>query len=81
MKNVNKALQDLKELKAIQWENINDSYMQGMYNGMELAIATLEDRHPYYIDKDRNYEVDINEYPELIINGTIFVKEKENGNS
>lgn len=25
-----------------------DSYMLGMYNGMELALAVLEDREPQY---------------------------------
>ena len=45
------ALESLKELHAIQGNDGNwnyDSYSQGLYNGMELAIATLEDREPLF---------------------------------
>lgn len=44
-------LNNAKDLLAIQKENIDDEYMKGLYNGMELIIATLEDREPIYIEK------------------------------
>ena len=43
----------LRELVAIQGQNGNwnhDSYMQGMFNGMELALSTLEEREPQFRD-------------------------------
>lgn len=43
------GLKQAKELLEIQGAEGNwnhDSYMQGMYNGMELVIATIEGREP-----------------------------------
>lgn len=44
-------LKDAKELLACQGQNgnwDNSEYMCGMYNGMELIIATIENRDPIY---------------------------------
>jgi hypothetical protein len=46
-------LKQLKEVHAVQgqpgtWDY--DPYMQGMYNGLELALAIMEDREPQYRD-------------------------------
>ena len=30
----------------------NDDYMRGMYNGMELILATIEDRTPVFIQNE-----------------------------
>ena len=46
-------LAKLKELLAVQGNDGNwdfDDYMTGMYNGMELAVATIEGREPQYRD-------------------------------
>jgi len=45
----------LKELRDIQGKDGNwnyDPYMRGMYNGMELAVATLENRDPVYKEEE-----------------------------
>jgi len=43
----------IKELIKIQGQDGNwnaSPYMTGLYNGLELALATLEDRTPKYKD-------------------------------
>ena len=43
--------QSLRDLLAVQGSDGNwnaDPYMHGMYNGMELALALLEDREPVF---------------------------------
>ena len=47
-------LKPVKEQLAVQGQPGNwnyDSYMQGMYNGLECALATMEDREPLYRTK------------------------------
>ena len=44
-------LEQLRELHAIQgtdgtWDH--DLYLLGLFNGLELALATMEDRDPIY---------------------------------
>lgn len=48
LKNANKKLEQIKTLKNVQENNLEDDYMIGLYNGMELAVAILEDRKPVY---------------------------------
>ena len=49
LKNANKKLEQIKTLKNVQeQQNLEDDYMVGLYNGMELAVAILEDRKPVY---------------------------------
>lgn len=46
-------LQKLKQLHEIQGNEVNwrsSEYMRGLYNGMELALAILEEREPSYKD-------------------------------
>lgn len=46
-------LQELKRVRDIQGQPGNwnyDPYMQGMYNGLELAAAIMENREPVYKD-------------------------------
>lgn len=48
---MNNELTRIKNLLAIQGSQGNwnyDPYMHGMYNGMELCVAILEDREPVY---------------------------------
>lgn len=43
----------LQKVHAVQANNGNwnsDRYMRGMYNGLELALAIMEDREPSYRD-------------------------------
>ena len=48
LKNANKKLEQIKILKNVQENNLDDNYMVGLYNGMELAVSILEDRKPKY---------------------------------
>lgn len=44
-------IKDIKEVRGIQGEKGNydyDDYMLGLYNGIELSLAILEDREPIY---------------------------------
>lgn len=56
------ALGALKDLANIQGQNGNwnyDPYMFGLYNGLELAIATMENREPDYKDAPKIWLCDI----------------------
>ena len=44
-----KRLEDVKKLKETQRQAVIDKYSCGMYNGMELVIAIMEDREPVYL--------------------------------
>lgn len=46
-----KRLKDLRNVHAIQAHPANrnaSEHMRGMFNGMELALAIMEDREPVY---------------------------------
>lgn len=46
-----KRLKNLREMRDVQGRIGNwnyDQYMLGMYNALELAVATMEDREPVY---------------------------------
>ena len=51
----NRKISELKNLLEIQGQDGNwnaDDYMQGMYNGMELVMAVIEDREPVFRGRD-----------------------------
>lgn len=55
-KNENKKENKLRELLAIQKRScdcVNDSYFRGMYNGMEVMLACVENREAGYIPKPK----------------------------
>lgn len=41
---------EIERLKAMQKSQINDDYSCGIYNGLELATAILENREPEFLD-------------------------------
>ena len=41
-------VEKVADLLAIQQQSVTDEYMRGLYNGLELAIATMQDREPKY---------------------------------
>jgi hypothetical protein len=48
-----KQLSDLRDVHAVQGTKGNydyNEYMRGMYNGMELMLAIVENREPAYKD-------------------------------
>lgn len=51
-------MEKLKELVEIQGQHGNwnyDEYMYGMYNGMELMLALVEEREPVYKEKPKQW--------------------------
>lgn len=63
-----RALRDLKRIKDIQGADGNwnySPYMMGMFNGIELAMAIMQDREPVYKEQPESYldEKDCNEPP------------------
>lgn len=48
---INKRIDECHELLEIQASVLTDEYMKGMYNGMELILAVLENREPVYASK------------------------------
>jgi hypothetical protein len=45
-----KRIQDLKELPQLQYDSTTpmDDYHTGLFNGLEMAVAIIEDREPKY---------------------------------
>lgn len=41
-------LKHLNEVKQLQKLSLTDDYMVGLYNGLELACAIMENREPQY---------------------------------
>lgn len=48
---INKRIDKCHELLKVQASVLTDEYMKGMYNGMELILAIIEDREPVYASK------------------------------
>lgn len=47
-----KRIRELKRIKNIQEQSLkveHDDYMIGLYNGLELAVAIMENRKPVYL--------------------------------
>lgn len=60
MKTYKSKLKELKNLRKIQKENITagkDEYMVGLYNGIELCVASMEEREPVFEYVTRQPEV------------------------
>lgn len=47
-----KRIRELKRVKDVQEQSLkaeHDDYMIGLYNGLELAVAIMENRKPAYL--------------------------------
>jgi hypothetical protein len=47
-----KRIRELKRVKNVQEQSLkaeHDDYMIGLYNGLELAVAIMENRKPVYL--------------------------------
>lgn len=47
-----KRIRELKRIKDVQEQSLkaeHDDYMIGLYNGLELAVAIMENRKPVYL--------------------------------
>lgn len=48
-----KTIKDsIKQLKGMQEQNIGDDYSCGIYNGIELCMAIIEEREPVFATYD-----------------------------
>jgi hypothetical protein len=59
---VSERLGKLRELALIQREHGNwnfDAYMHGMANGLQLAVAVMEDREPEYLKAPPRWLCDV----------------------
>ena len=43
-----KQIKEIRELQKQSLQNNQDDYMTGLYNGLEMAVAILEDREPIF---------------------------------
>lgn len=51
-------IQNLKDVHRVQGSDGNwnyDPYMQGLYNGLELALSIMENREPVFRDKPEKW--------------------------
>ena len=46
------ALKEIRKAKDIRTRQIQDNYDLGFFNGLELALALLEDRTPKYLGRE-----------------------------
>jgi hypothetical protein len=63
-----KEIDDLMNVVDIQGYNGNwnfSEYMWGMYNGMELALAIVENREPKYKEKPKKFLCEPDEPPRI----------------
>lgn len=54
-----KRIRELKRVKDVQEQNLGEDqneYMVGMYNGLELAVAIMENRPPAYVSCEKEPE-------------------------
>lgn len=52
--NMNDKIESIRQLLEVQGSNGNwdfDAYMCGLYNGIEISLATLEEREPVFRTK------------------------------
>ena len=48
---------ELVRLHDMQKQNITDEYSCGIYNGLELALAILEEREPEFVFAEKKEEL------------------------
>lgn len=56
-----KELKRIRELQRQALEKSTDDYMVGLYNGLEMATAILENREPEFLDLVKEPQVIENE--------------------
>jgi hypothetical protein len=55
---IEELLNDIDELLAIQAANVDDEYMRGMYNGMEMIRSIVSLQEPVYMECDGKLDKD-----------------------
>lgn len=79
-----KRIRELKRIKDIQEQNLGEDqneYMVGMYNGLELAVAIMENRKPVYLscikEPEQIENIEKQEVGRTCYNGVIVRKKAE----
>lgn len=77
-----KRIRELKRVKDVQEQSlkgVHDDYMIGLYNGLELAVAIMENRKPVYLscikEPEQIENVEKQEAGRTCYNGIIVRKE------
>ena len=56
LETLQKRIDDINDLKRVQSDSLIDDYMIGLYNGLELASCTLDNRDPIFINTGASNE-------------------------
>lgn len=48
-KNKTKQIKEIRDLQEKSLEKSQDDYMVGLYNGLEMSVAILENREPIFL--------------------------------
>ena len=79
-----KRIRELKRVKNVQEQSLkaeHDDYMIGLYNGLELAVAIMENRKPVYLscikEPEQIENVEKQEVGRTCYNGIIVRKKAE----
>ena len=77
-----KRIRELKRVKDVQEQSLkaeHDDYMIGLYNGLELAVAIMENRKPVYLscikEPEQIENIEKQEVGRTCYNGVIVRKE------
>lgn len=77
-----KRIRELKRVKNVQEQSLkaeHDDYMIGLYNGLELAVAIMENRKPAYLscikEPEQIENIEKQEVGRTCYNGIIVRKE------
>lgn len=79
-----KRIRELKRVKNVQEQSlkgVHDDYMIGLYNGLELAVAIMENRKPVYLscikEPEQIENIEKQEVGRTCYNGVIVRKKTE----
>lgn len=79
-----KGIRELKRVKDVQEQSlkdVHDDYMIGLYNGLELAVAIIENRKPVYLscikEPEQIENIEKQEVGRTCYNGVIVRKKSE----
>lgn len=79
-----KRIRELKRVKNVQEQSlkgVHDDYMTGLYNGLELAVAIMENRKPVYLscikEPEQIENIEKQEVGRTCYNGIIVRKKAE----
>ena len=61
LKSKTKEVKNIRDLQKQSLEKSTDDYMVGLYNGLEMATAILENREPEFLDLVKEPQVIENE--------------------